>query len=84
MAAAEGNEGMGESGKGVGGSERASRRSRADLQAATRLECLRQATFFTILSREGPRMRPGRELPPRVWEEDMRERWLGLGFEMRP
>lgn len=82
-ASSEENEGSGESGKGAGGSARASRRSRADLQAATRAECLRQATFLMILSREGPRMRPGREVPPSAWEEDMGEGWkLGLGFEM--
>lgn len=49
----------------------ASRRSSAALQAATRLECFLQAAFLMILSRQGPRMRPAREEPPRGWAEAM-------------
>lgn len=48
-----------------GSSVRVSSLSMADLQAATRLLCFRHATFFMILSKEGPRILPQRVEPPR-------------------
>lgn len=49
-------------------SERVSSLSSADLQAATSWECFLHATFFMILSSDGPRTHPHLEGPPRVCE----------------
>lgn len=57
---------IGELGSLTGESESESSLSRADLQAETKCECLRQAAFLMILSSDGPRRRPARETPPRV------------------
>lgn len=62
---------IGDLGSTMDESETESSLSSADLQAATKCECLRHAAFFTILSSDGPRRRPAREGPPRVWEADI-------------
>lgn len=56
---------------GSGESVRVSSLSRADLHDATSWECFLHATFFMILSSDGPRIRPDLDVPPSVCEDDI-------------